>query len=256
MSANDRIKRPPLDRLQAIRNWSTLFTGAVAAGDDAGADSGTAERSTSAPLNDVIARSVDLGYRVVDEYVRQGQKAAQRLNQRSYGAQTMAGDVQDLAMRLTQYASDFAGVWLQLVQLAAVGTGTPAAPKTPEQGGPLGPDARAADAADAPLASQSTRGAAEATRVRIEVRSAQPVDVTVDIRPEAARRALIVHALRSVDPDAARLDDVCFEAGSDEVAARLRVHVPAGHAPGIYSGLLIDEQTSRPVGTVSVTIAS
>src|SRR5689334_10143591 len=99
MSANDRIKRPPLDRLQAIRNWSTLFTGAVAAGDDAGADSGTAERSTSAPLNDVIARSVDLGYRVVDEYVRQGQKAAQRLNQRSYGAQTMAGDVQDLAMR-------------------------------------------------------------------------------------------------------------------------------------------------------------
>jgi hypothetical protein len=255
MSANDRIKRPPLERLQAIRNWSTLFNGAVTAGDGVGPDSGASE---PAPLNEVIARSVDLGYRVVDEYVRQGQKAAQRLNERSYGAQTMAGDVQDLAMRLTQYASDFAGVWLQLVQLAAAGNGAPAAPKTAEQAGPLGTEGRAADAADAPTAGQSAGGqtpAAEATHVRIAVRSAQPVEVTVDIRPEAARRALIVHALRSVDPDAPRLDDVRFEPGSDEVAACLRVHVPAGHAPGIYSGLMIDEHTSRPVGTVSVTIA-
>ena len=251
MSANDRIKRPPLDRLQAIRNWSTLFTGAVPSGDAAGSEAGAPERSESAPLNDVIARSVDLGYRVVDEYVRQGQKAAQRLNQRSYGAQTMAGDVQDLAMRLTQYASDFVGVWLQLVQLAAAGAS--AAPKTAEPAVPDAPETRPGDAADAPAPSQSTGD--QATRVRIAVRSAQPVDVTVDIRPESARRAVIVHALRSADPDAPRLDDVRFEPGSDDVAACLSVHVPAGYPPGVYSGLMIDEQTSRPVGTVSVTIA-
>src|SRR5262249_6551938 len=94
------------------------------------------------------------------------------------------------------------------------------------------------------------------TRVRIEVRSAQPTEVAVDIRPEAANRSLIVHALRAVDPDKPRLDGVRFEPGSEEAAACLRINVPAGHPAGVDSGLRIDQETSRPVGTVSLTITA
>ena len=256
MSSDDRVKRPQLERNEAIRNWSTLFKRPVADG------ASTADPESAAPggsehvsLNDVVARSVDLGYRVVDEYIRQGQKAAQRINQRSYGAQTMAGDVQDLAMRMTQYASDFAAVWLQLVQLAAAGNGAPGGPRARDGAERAAPEATAA--AIDPAVGPSARGEAsppEATRVRIEVRSAQPTEVAVDIRPDAARRPLIVHALRAVDPDTPRLNDVSFEPGSDDTPACLRIRVPAGQVPGIYSGLMIDEGTSRPVGTVSVTI--
>ena len=57
-----------------------------------------------------------------------------------------------------------------------------------------------------------------------------------------------------VDPDKPRLGEVSFEPGSDDAAACLRIHVPAGHPPGVYNGLLIEEATSRPAGTVSVSI--
>jgi hypothetical protein len=249
MSFNDRVKRPPLERMQAIRNWSTLFKGP-------GTDGGTPAPGDSdqASLNDVVTRSVDLGYRVVDEYIRQGQKAAQRLNDRSYGAQTMAGDAQDLAMRMTQYASDFAAVWLQLVQLAAAGNPSPPAPKAGGGGERATPEAVAATADTTTGLSPHSEAREEAIRVRIEMRSAQPAEVAVDLRPDAARQPLIVHALRAVDAEKPRLTEVSFEPGSDLGAACLRIRVPVGHPPGIYSGLMIDEATSRPVGSVSVTI--
>src|SRR5438128_27418 len=66
VSASDRIRRPPLDRTEPIRAWSSLFG--------------------AGPLNDVVTRSVELGYRVVDEYIRQGQKAAARFGSPSVGA--------------------------------------------------------------------------------------------------------------------------------------------------------------------------
>jgi hypothetical protein len=258
MSSSDHVKRPPVERIQPIRNWSTLFKGPVADGGSPDAESTRAAGTDNASLNDVVARSVDLGYRVVDEYIRQGQKAAQRLNERSYGAQTMAGDVQDLAMRMTQYASDFAAVWLQLVQLAAAGNGAPGAPRTAHRMEPPAPEAAADQAVDGTAGRPARAGGTphEATRVRIEVRSAQPTEVAVDIRPDAANRPLIVHALRAVDPDKPRLDGVYFQPGSDEAAACLRINVPAGHPPGVYSGLMIDAGTTRPVGTVSVTITA
>ena len=258
MSSSDHVKRPPLERIQPIRNWSTLFKGPVAHGGSADAESATGAGTDHASLNDVVSRSVDLGYRVVDEYIRQGQKAAQRLNERSYGVQTMASDVQDLAMRMTQYASDFAAVWLQLVQLAAAGNSAPGAPRAAGGVDRATPEAAAVPTGDGAVgrAGRAEATSPGATRVRIEVRSAQPTDMAVDIRPDGANRPLIVHALRAVDPDKPRLDGVRFEPGSEEAAACLRIDVPAGHPPGVYSGLMIDQGTSRPVGTVSVTITA
>jgi len=253
MGSDKRTTRPVLERSRPVRNWSTLFE---APGDDAARgsepDSAAAGPLGGPALNDVVTRSVDLGYRVIDEYIRQGQKAAQRLNERSYGAQTMAGDVQDLAMRLTQYASDFAAVWLQLVQLAATGSGAASAPASATQPGPGESPTPAVDTGAA--VESASHAAAPAARVRIEVRAAQPTEVAVDIRPDATGMPLIAHALRAMDPNLPRLEDVSFVPASDGGAASLRIRVPPGQPPGIYNGMLIEEQTSRPAGTVSVTV--
>jgi hypothetical protein len=253
--STSRRKRPAPERTQPLRNWSTLFSVPTAAGADADPDAaGSAAAPRAEGMSEVISRSVDLGYRVIDEYIRQGQKAAVRLNDRSYGTQAMASDLQDLGMRMTQYASDFAAVWLEFVQLAAR-SGSPAAAPAPV------PPARAAHAASAnspaPAADGTPRGAAaesDGTRVRIEVVATQPTEVSLDIRPAAATGPLLVHALRAVDPDKPRLTEVSFEAGADDEPPRLRIRVPGGQPPGVYSGLIIDERTSRPAGTVSVRI--
>src|SRR6516162_534153 len=66
MSARDRLRRPSLDRSAPVRRASTLFEPASADGENAGATEG---------LAGVMSRSVELGYRVVDEYIRQGRRA-------------------------------------------------------------------------------------------------------------------------------------------------------------------------------------
>src|SRR5438128_6977170 len=98
MTTKKRVRRPEPDRTGPIRNWSALFGAPPARAPE---DEGAAEaRPTS--LGEAVSRSVELGYRVVDEYVRQGQRAAQRLNDRSLGPETIARDVQDLTARMAQ----------------------------------------------------------------------------------------------------------------------------------------------------------
>jgi hypothetical protein len=257
VSVSDRPKRPAPERTQPIRSWSTLFGVPRAPGSDPGADpDAPAIDPRSAGLSDVVSRSVDLGYRVIDEYLRQGQKAARRFNDRSYGTQAMAGDLQDLGMRMTQYASDFAGVWLEFIQLAATKNGAAqdarAAGSTVQPPAPAAGDAAAAAATgSAPIEPLTS----EPTRVRLEVYATQPIEVSIDLHPSATKLPLLVHALRAVEADTPRITEVSFEAGSDDEPPRLRIRVPPGQPPGVYSGLIIDGQTSRPAGSVSVRIS-
>src|SRR5436190_1754459 len=75
--------------------------------------------------------------------------------------------------------------------------------------------------------------------VRIEVASTRPVEVQLDLRPEAAGARLLIHALRAVDPDKPRLTDVVLEAASANEPARLRIGVRDDQPGGVYTGLLI-----------------
>jgi hypothetical protein len=90
--------------------------------------------------------------------------------------------------------------------------------------------------------------------VRIEVVSARPAEVALELGPGLNGAALVVHALRAVDPEKPRLDDVTLRSDSAEGPLTLRIRVPDGHPAGVYNGLIIEEATSRPVGTLSVRL--
>ena len=230
-----RARRPELERDHPIRHFSCVFREAE-----------PQRAEAQAPGGDAVSRAVELGYRVIDEYIRQGQRAAQRLNDRSLGPETIARDVQDLTARMSQYASDFLGVWFEVLELATAGR--LARPGTQDgQTVPTPPPAPTPPRAERPPAG-------ERTRVRVDVSSARPAEVSLDLVPDAARRSLVVHALRAVDPDKPRLTDVALEPGAHGEPLTLRIRVPADQPPGVYSGLLIDEQTNRPAGTISVRL--
>ena len=266
----DRIKRPQPERVQPFRSWSTLLTGAAprvrAEPRNDGASSG---EQTSAPhadppdppsFNDVVARSVDIGYRVIDEYVRQGQKAAQRFSDRSFGPDAVVNDMREVADRMAQHASDVLGLWFQFLEMVSANaifrpTGGAA---DPARGFAAAADAARAFVAPfgaAPAASGATRGAAP--RVRVEVTSPYPTEVSVELRPDAGPGPYIVHALRTADGATPRLTEVALlaaAAGSDD-GPRFRIRVPPDQPAGTYNGLIIDEASSRPVGAASVRIA-
>src|SRR5262249_1880944 len=94
----------------------------------------------------------------------------------------------------------------------------------------------------------------EPTRVRIEIASVRPTEVSLDLRPYSGERPLVVHSLRAVDADKPRLTDVSFRAAAADDPASLRIAVPDDQPAGIYNGLIVDEETGRPLGTLSVRV--
>lgn len=252
MSTKKRITRPEPERTEPIRRWPTLFGPTGSGEPPSNGNSGSTARHS---LNDAVSRSVDLGYRVIDEYIRQGQRAAQRLNDRSYGAQMMTNDVQELFMRVGQYTSEFAAVWFELMQAALAGmaerqtapgaTGATAAPPPPSSGG----------ATADPSVTTGRPAASEHARVRIAITSSRPAEVSLDLRPDATARPLLVHALRAVDPDKPRVADVAFVPAQNDEPATLRLRVPADQPAGVYNAVIVEAETSRPAGTISLRIA-
>jgi hypothetical protein len=208
-------------------------------------------------LNDVVSRSVDLGYRVVDEYIRQGQRAAQRFGERSFGPEAVVTETREMADRMAQYASDALSLWFEVLELA----GTSGA----WRGMAAAADGLRAGAmptsAGNGVASSPTTGDAIApvpldrTRVSIEVVSPHPTEVALDLGPEANAGALVVHGLRATDPEKPRLVDVTLRADSEGAPLRLRIRIPEDQPGGTYSGLIVDERSSRPVGTLTVRIS-
>jgi hypothetical protein len=267
MSDEERARRPKLDRSEPIRSFSSLIGG--------GRSTRTAEKEGQPSLGDAFSRAVDVGYRVIDEYIRQGQRAAELLRKGEYDAQAATSDFQDLAVRMTRSASDMMETWLQLMsgvagaggtgwgmpgsgrmnggspgngQAAASGTGVrwTDPPREPARQSPT----NASPAAAAPTP------ATEDARLRIEVSSTRPTEVFVDLRAGASSRRLRVHALRSVDSDKPRLEAVLACSATADEPAVLKIQVPQDHPPGAYHGLILDEEANRPLGTLTVKITA
>jgi len=239
MSNDERSKRPKLERTQPIRSWSGLFGGATPTPPGAAPATGTS-------LNDVVARSVDLGYRVVEEYIRQGQKAAARFGGGGFTPEGAATDVQDAAARMAQQASDFMTMWAEFMGVAAwggmgrmggLGNAPAAAPPPPEPATARGPDAPPVD-----------RGS-----MRLEILSRRPTEVQLDLRAQATG-TLVVQALRAVDPGKPALADVTLRPATHDAPATVRAVVPENQPSGVYRGLIVEEETSRLVGTLTVRI--
>ena len=235
MTTAKRKKRPALDRTKPVRSWSTAL-GAPAAEPGDGA--------TRPKLEDAISRSVELGYRVVDDYIQQGQRAAQRMSEGKLTAETVASEAQELSARIARYASDFFGAWVELLDLAAAGSAARQDVATPTGRTPPSPAT--------PSAPPPDRRPASGHGLRVEVDAARPVEVALDLRPERVTGALRAHELRSADPRKPRLSDVAIR--ETDGTPVLRIGVPDDHPAGAYEGLLLDAATNRPVGSVRIVL--
>ena len=243
----ERITRPIPERTGSIRSWSALLGAAAARSGDAGTPGG-------ATLGGVVSRSVEVGYRVVDEYLRHGQRVAERLGDRSLTPGTMVQDFQELTARMARYASDLMDVWFQLIELAAAGRGAPHRPSG-DRGAPADPaPPRAPEPPAAGSTGRDSHDGEGGTRVSVQIASLQPAEVTLDLRPGSTGLPLIVHALRAAEPDKPRLTEIALEPASEDGVRRLRIRIPPEQPPGVYNGLVIDERTSRPAGTLSVRV--
>jgi hypothetical protein len=198
-----------------------------------------------------------MGYRVVEEYLRQGRNVARAMGIPSFGAAPPPADegLQGRMGAMLRSFTDFASLWMDL--MGKVGGGS--AGVTPASGtaGPFpagaAPDAGEPSKAVAPEPPVEPQAAA-AVGLTLDVQSPRRVEVSVDLRPRSWSLPLVVHDLRAPEPDKPRLTGVTLEGLPDEERVCLHLQVPGDHPPGVYSGVILDERTSLPRGTLTVRI--
>jgi hypothetical protein len=259
---SQRLKRPVLERDRPIRTLSTLFgpprngvqTGYAPSEADRRSDgsNGAVPPLGANPSAAGLAEAVEAGYRVVNEYIRQGQSVAQGM---SPGAGTgpaqpgVPGDVQQLAQRVMQYGWDFAGLWFEMwTRMGGTATGWPSAAggppaARPDAGG--GPTPAPAASAEAHLAAP--------VGISISVVSGGRTSATIEVRPGPAGQ-LLVQPLRAAEDETPPIREVTVEPAGADGAVTVKVVVPPTQPPGVYNGLVIDSATKRPRGSVSVEV--
>jgi hypothetical protein len=240
VSGRERLRREDPARTAPIRNWSTLYRRSDSwdLRDPSGQAKAPGEAAGGGSWNDVVSHGVELGYRVIEEQIRQGQRVAEKLNRRSYDPRAMGGDLREVADRVWRYYTDLGALWVDFLSSLA-GDGDlvrrlfGAWQPRPEPSNPA-----------------STNGA---TAVSIEVSCARPARVTLDLRPHSEGMPLVCQELRALDAGKPPLTDVRFEPSPDGPLS-LRIRVPEAHPPGIYTGAVIDRDTGQPRGTLSVRL--
>jgi hypothetical protein len=261
MDATERVKKQEPERTQPIRNWGVLF-GASGTNPPHPPPGAPASPGGSAPPGDPVSRGVETGYRVIEEYLRQGQNVARAVGLPSLGGLPADEGVQGRMGAMLRSFTDFASLWMDLMSKLVAGGGTaPSAGFTPPVGtaGPFpasegtGTGEAPKPAAPTPAVSSEPQGAAP-VGLTLDIQSPRRIQVSVDLRPRSSGLPLVVHDLRAPEPDKPRLTGVTLEALPDEERLCLRLQVPAEHPPGVYSGLILDERTNLPRGTLTVLI--
>ena len=248
----ERVRRPELPRTEPIRSWSTLFgaPGAAAASGAArfgipGIPSIPGDPGAASVGPEAVRRGVEMGYRVVDEYMKQGASVANAFSNPSrQGAAESAPDLSKMTERMMQYASDFTSLWYDAMGMMM---GTMSAQARP--------DAGKRPSGDTTSASQPSAAVLGHSRIILDVKSVQPAEIVVALDGPVYSDALTVEELKprtgKSSISGARVEPASEAAGP----LKVQVHVAADVAPGRYTGAILDAASGKPKGRLTVTIS-
>jgi hypothetical protein len=244
-TTSPRVKRPEPERTQPNRAWSGVFGASRHAGNGVGRGAnGNGGAGTSGPApsgglpgQDAIRRGVDLGYKVIDEYLKQGQAFASTVAAPSLPGGFAGQDLSQMTEQMFKYASDFASMWMQAMGMILAngpsGARPPGAPST----------------ATVPAAGTAASAPAPA-RAAVELNTRRQARAALEIGSLSPPGTVAVPALRA--EDGARLEGVTVAPGDGGPVVRIRIS--GGQAAGVYTGPVVDAATNLPVGKLTVWI--
>lgn len=291
MSSETRYKRPPLDRSDPIRSWSGVFGARPRASDPAashGAHTPQSSGSAWTPwtrwthwtpgtpgaagpsigaanggqARDPITGGVEAGYRVIEQYLRQGQAFARsfdRSGPNGDAPQAAAPNPQHLAELVARSMLDLTATWFDYVQ-AMSGPLAGSRPRS-EPVGPFDIEARKPTSTHghptqpSPVREQAEPEAA-ATPVSLQIVAKQRTEITLDLKPRDPARPLSAHDLRATDPGLPRIGGVSITWRADEARLLVGIEIPEGQPAGTYSGLIVDDESGLPRGSLAVRVVA
>jgi len=201
-------------------------------------------------------RTLNDAYRLVDEYMRQGQEMAANAWMPFTGNGAPSWPVPGAPERFLRAMGDMTLAWIEAMQTFT--NPQPAAARPPS--GTAGPFASAAPSpapsgtpsAGATPAPPATSQVAKQRELAVSVQAKGRVEVSAAFNELATSAELEVGELRPAKGKAAPLRDVTLSAEAERIV--VRVVVPDGQPRGTYNALVLDAKTQKPQGTLSVVV--
>lgn len=213
----------------------------------------------SESVEQAIANMVQTGSNVIEEQIRAGQAAAERLRLGIANSRQLNSDVNLLVENLLATTKDVGTTWLELISIIvrAIGAQSPnggSSPDIPAHGS--GTITKKGTSGNAVTVSTFTPGDADIVGVppRIVVKGARATRVSLNLHPSKAEFAPLALELFAKDRRHS-LSSVKFSRSSDDPPhSVLTVTVPNNQPAGIYAGAVVDSTTNEAGGTLSVTV--
>jgi hypothetical protein len=195
-------------------------------------------RAGAARDDGVIGAVVAAAYRVVEDNVEQGRRAAERLRAAASETPEAAPNAKAVASRLVHITKDLGAAWVDLLVAVL---------REPEIRAivdriTLQDRARPAASAPSPPLSIAQR-----------VRSRKPLEVTLSALPPLPDGPPGVAGLHALGTGSSPLRDVSF-AVDPTGALELTIVVPDDQPPDVYTGTVVDIATRLPIGCLTVRV--
>ncbi len=234
MAEEERLRRPEPARDGPRRAFNTKAAGRETR------PPGPAEPMTA---DAIIQDAVESAYRVVEENVKEGRKAAERLRAGVAAGPEEAESTKAVANRLMHLSKELSVTWVELIMAVLRET---------ELRQLLDRIAPGADRSQ--TASPPADGAGPSRRLIQRVSSRKPIEVSASpLAHGASAAAPAVAGLHALNPEAASLRQVAFSLRPDG-ALELRIDVPDDQPVGVYSGAVVDPDSLSPLGTLTVRV--
>jgi hypothetical protein len=199
--------------------------------------------------SDSVRRGVEMGYRVIDDYVKQGASAANAFSSPSRARVASSHDLSKMTERMMQYASDFTSLWYDAMGMIM---GNMNEGMRADAGTSSGSTSGSSDTAK-PTAERSSAILGH-SRIVLDVKSTRPLEVIVALDEPHYSGAFTVEALKARTGNSHIAGAEVEPASEPQGAIRVRVHVAADVAPGRYTGAIVDAVSGKPKGRLTVTI--
>jgi hypothetical protein len=235
MGNNERLRREDPVRASPIRKFAGVFQ-------SNGFDNPSAQ---SEGVSQEPAASHDSGvrlaYRVIEKHINEGRRAAESFNSHPYpnSSRTVNDGFQELLERLLRFQSEFLPQLLEVLGSAvkidpARPLGAPGFSQPPQGNGANSPASHA---------------------LSIEVTSARPAQITIDLREGSEALPLTSPGLHALEVGKPPLNEIGFVPDVATGTIKIVVTIPNNQPGGTYSGVVVNRKTGEARGTLSVRLA-
>jgi len=201
--------------------------------------------ASGSQADDVVSHAVNLGYRIIEEHIDQGEWVAEQLSSQSSDSRTPGGDTSDFVQRLLRFYADVGLVCFEFIETLSRNTVLQDSVRG------FMDDGFAPSGADAGGAAEQS---AAHRNVPVDMVSENPACVALELSAPLNGCALGVHGLFALDPSRPPLQDIGFHSDGTEAVTTLKIRIPPGQPTGTYTGAVIDAATNQPRGTLTVHI--